>query len=240
MKRLGVLGGMGPLATAYFLELVVQMTEAKTDQKHIEMILYHCPTIPDRTGYMLGKTKESPLPVMEKIVRWLTGQGAEYLAIPCITAHFFYKELEKAAGIPIIHIVKEAAEYLSLFGIRKVGVMATDGTIGSGLFQEELHRWGIECILPDQKNQQYVMELIYQGVKAGKSIEIEKFYAVQQYLRQEGAECILLGCTELSLIKRDYSVLAGSLDVMEVLARKAVLFSGAKLKGEYQCLITDG
>ncbi|MBO5279367.1 MAG: aspartate/glutamate racemase family protein [Lachnospiraceae bacterium] len=237
-KRLGVIGGLGPLATAYFFELVIQMTDAETDQEHVEMMIYNRPSVSDRTRFILGKSGENPLPDMIEMGQWLTEQGADIIAIPCITAHYFHKELTEAIAAPIIHVVKETAEHLAAYGIKKAGIMATDGTVCSGLFQQELEKKQIECVLPDEKHQAFVMSLIYEDVKAGRPIEPDKFEAVSDYLRRQGAEVMILGCTELSMIKRDYDIGAGYLDAMEILARKAVLLSGAALKGEYQCLIT--
>lgn len=237
-KRLGVIGGLGPLATAYFFELVIQMTAAKVDQEHVEMLIYNRPAIPDRTSYILGESKENPLPEMIETGQWLVEQGAEVIAIPCITAHYFHKELTEAIAAPVIHIIRETAAHLAAYGIKKAGIMATDGTVCSGLFQKELEDCGIDWAVPDKRNQQYVMELIYEDVKAGRPIELEKFSSVTAYLREQGAEVIILGCTELSLIKRDYAIGSGYLDAMEVLARQAVLCCHADLKGEYQCLIT--
>ncbi len=238
MKRLGVIGGLGPLATAYFFELVVRMTEAESDQGHVEMIVLNYPSVPDRTSYIMGNTKESPLPAMISMGQQLAGLGVEYIAVPCITAHYFHKELTEAIYVPIIHIVEETAEHLSYYGIRRAGIMATDGTVRAELFQREFFKWGIEGILPDGEHQKLVMDLIYRDVKAGKPVEMDKFGRVSEYLRKNGAECIILGCTELSLIKQKGHLGAGYLDAMEVLARKSVLVSGACLKGEYQCLIT--
>ena len=238
MKRLGVIGGLGPLATAYFFELVVRMTEAETDQEHVEMIILNDPSVPDRTSYVIGNSSESPLPAMIGMGQQLAALGAENIAIPCITAHYFHKELMEAIHVPIIHIVEETAEHLSYYGIRRAGIMATDGTVQSELFQRELFNWGIEGVLPDKEHQSYVMDLIYQDVKAGRPVEMDKFDKVSECLRENGAECIILGCTELSLIKREGRLGAGYLDAMENLARKSVLVSEACLKGEYQCLIT--
>lgn len=235
---MGVIGGLGPLATAYFFELVIQMTEAQTDQEHVEMIIYNCPQIPDRTRYIVGESQDNPLPAMSEVGRRLVRQGAGLIAIPCITAHYFHQELTEAISAPIIHIVEETAEHLRANGIQAAGIMATDGTVQSGLFQDGLERRGIRWLLPDRQRQQYVMELIYQDIKAGRPVELEKFREVSCCLRSRGAECVILGCTELSLIKREFPLEAGYLDAMEVLARKAVLMSGAELKGEYECLVT--
>ena len=166
-KILGVIGGLGPMATAYFLQLVTQMSDAVTDQEHIEVLIHSKPQIPDRTRFILGKSTESPLPDMLKVGRQLTGLGAQVLAIPCITAHFFQGVLEKEIGVPVINAIVETAEYLRQEGIVRAGLMATDGTVQSRLFQDTFAPYGIEVVTPDEENQAKVMHLIYRNVKAG-------------------------------------------------------------------------
>ena len=235
---LGVIGGLGPIATSYFMELIIQMTKADCDQQHIDMIVYNCPSIPDRTSYILGKSKDSPLPRMIEIGKALAKQGASAVAIPCITAHSFHDELTGEIPLPIINIVEETAEHLKQNGVTKVGIMATDGTVKSRLFQRYFESRGIEAVLPDKEQQQAVMELIYDNVKANCEVDIEKFHAVGSDLKAKGAEAVVLGCTELSLIKRDYPIGKGYIDAMEVLARASILRMGKALKEDYQCLIT--
>lgn len=237
MKRLGVIGGVGPMATAYFYQLMIQMTDAASDQEHIEVLIYSKPQIPDRTRFILGKSTQSPVPDMVDAGGVLARQGAEIIAMPCITAHYFQKELEEAIGIPIINALEETAEYLKRRGYERVGIMATDGTIESGILQNTLEEYGMQGIIPTPANQAKVMHLIYDNVKAGKPIELALFEEVEKELFAQGAQVILLGCTELSLIKRDFALAPGFLDVMEVLARKAVLSCG-NLKKEYEELIT--
>ena len=143
MKVLGVIGGLGPMATAYFLQLLTQMTDAATDQNHIEVLIHSKPQIPDRTQYILGKSKESPVADMVEVGAALTKQGAQVLAIPCITAHFFQKELEETIGVTIINAIEETAAYLQKRGYQRIGIMATDGTIESGIFQQALEAHGM-------------------------------------------------------------------------------------------------
>lgn len=237
MKVLGVIGGLGPMATAYFLQLLTQMTDAAADQNHIEVLIHSKPQIPDRTQYILGKSKESPVADMVEVGAALTKQGAQVLAIPCITAHFFQKELEETIGVTIINAIEETAAYLQKRGYQRIGIMATDGTIESGIFQQALEAHGMQVVTPTEENQMKVMHLIYNNVKAGKPLEFALFEEVAKELFGQGAQVILLGCTELSLIKKDFSLAPGFLDVMEVLAQKAVL-SCASLKEEYEELIT--
>lgn len=236
MKVLGIIGGLGPMATAYFLQLITQMTDANYDQEHIEIMIHSKPQIPDRTNYILGKSQENPVLDMIKMGRNLMKQGAEVLAIPCITAHYFQRELENDIGIPIINAIEETSLYLQEHNISKVGIMATDGTIESKIFQRELEGRGIEVIIPSKEKQKKVMYLIYDNVKAGKSMDKKVFDEVSQELLVQGAQVILLGCTELSLIKRDLCMNHNYLDVMEILARKSVIACG-KLNPKYEELL---
>lgn len=236
MSVLGIIGGLGPMATAYFLQLITEMTDASCDQEHIEILVHSKPQIPDRTSYILGKSEENPVTEMIRIGKKLSEQGAEVLAIPCITAHFFQREMEDALGVPIINAIEETALYLKEHNVSKVGIMATDGTIESGIFQHELERKGIEVIVPSKENQKKVMYLIYENVKAGKPMDKTVFDNIGFELFGKGAQVILLGCTELSLMKRDFSIKRNYLDVMEILARKSVVTCG-RLNAEYDELL---
>ncbi len=236
---LGVIGGLGPIATAYFMELVISMTQAQTDQEHLDMIVYSTPSTPDRTAYLLGSSGESPLPKLLCAGRGLRQAGVSYIAVPCVTAHSFLPQLEQELGIPVIDGVREAAVYLRGRGITRVGILATSGTMATGLLHRELLQQGIAPIVPEADGQQAVMQLIYGCVKAGRPVELESFHRLSRQLRDRGAQVILLGCTELSLIKRDYVLGPGYLDVMEVLAQKAVTLCGKPLKEAWQELITQ-
>ena len=193
MKKLGILGGLGPMATAYFFQLIIEMTQAGTDQEHIESIIYNCPSIPDRTQFILGKSSRSPLPSMIEIGQKLACEGVSVIAVPCITAHYFHKELTNAISVPVIHGIVETASYLKQKNIKKAGIMATNGTVQTMLFSKEFEKKGIECIYPSTVCQSYVMELIYNNIKAGLTAEMDKFYAVSRELTSFGAEVILLG-----------------------------------------------
>ena len=237
-KILGVIGGLGPIATAHFMELVINMTDVDRDQEHLPMIVYNMPFIPDRTAYILDNTKENPLPKMLEIGRTLQEQGADCIAVPCVTAHYFMDSLEDGIRTPLINGVRETVAHLKENGITKVGIMATDGTIRSGIFRKELENQGLVAIAPSTDAQKDVMHLIFNNVKAGKPAEMDRFLSAAEDLRKQGAEAIILGCTELSLIKRDHKLGPGFIDAMEVLARQSVLSCDKPLKKEYNCLIT--
>ena len=237
-KVLGVIGGLGPIATAHFMELVINMTEVDTDQQHLPMIVYNAPYIPDRTAHILDNSQPSPLPDMLKIGQTLQSQGAACIAVPCVTAHYFMDKLEQEIHVPIINGVRETVAHLKENGVKKVGIMATDGTVRSGIFHRQLENQGMTPIAPTAAAQADVMHLIFNNVKAGKPAEMDRFFAAAADLRSQGAEAIILGCTELSLIKRDHPIGAGFIDAMEVLAQQSVLVCDKPLKQEYHCLIT--
>jgi len=237
-KLLGVMGGLGPLATTYFMELVISMTDADCDQDNVDMIVYNFPSIPDRTGFILGSNLRSPLPGLLTVGHALSRQGADFIAIPCMTAHYFYEELKAGISARIINGVQETVDHLKENGVTAAGIMATDGTISSNLFVRELIEAGILPVLPSQQRQEDVMHLIYRNIKAGKPVEMDRFRAVEKELRSKGAQVIILGCTELSQIRRDNELNPGFLDAMQVLARSAILACGGKLKDPYHCLIT--
>ena len=238
MKSLGVIGGLGPMATAYFLELTVRMTDAARDQDHLEVTILARPSIPDRTACILGQSAESPVPMMAEAAKTLEALGASCIAVPCVTSHYFFGELQKAVHIPFIHLVKETAAHLKENGVQKAGILATTGTVATGLFQQALEAEGIRWAVPDQDGQEKVMHLIYENVKAGLPPELPLFEEVCAGLRKKGAECMILGCTELSLIKRDFPVGAGVLDVLEVLAKCSVEYCEKPLRKEYKRLIS--
>lgn len=229
-KKLGVVGGMGPAATAYFYELLTTMADAGADQEHIETFIISRPTIPDRTAFIMGKSDESPVPQIIESGRMLAVLGAELIAIPCVTTHFFFEELASGIEVPLINVITEMAEHLLRTGVKRAGLMATDGTISSRLFDNELESRGIRSVVPSERMQALVMDLIYNRVKANKPCDINEFIRVADELRENGAEAIVLACTELSLIKRDFSLIGGYVDALEVLAGSSLELCGGAVR----------
>lgn len=236
--RLGVIGGLGPMATAYYMELMIRMTDAKRDQDHPEVIIMNVPSIPDRTAFILGKSQADPCGPMVELGRQLKGLGCSVVATPCVTAHYFHETLQEQIGLPVIHVIRRTAELLRQAGIRRVGLMATDGTVCSGIFQRQVEEQGMELVLPSEAGQKGVMTLIYDQVKAGIQPDMELFAAIRDDLRCSGAEVIVLGCTELSLLKKAQDLGDGILDALEVLAKESVLACGKAVKPEFDRLFT--
>ena len=232
-KVLGVLGGVGPLATIYFADLVIKMTQADTDQEHIAMVILNHSSIPDRTEYILDKSKPNPLPVMIRDAKVLEEDDCDYIVIPCNTAHYFYEEIQKSVSVPIINILEETVKYCekTVPNIKKIGVLATDGTIKSNAYQNIIEKHSLECAVPSAEDQKSLMNIIYNQVKAGKEVDIFEFQRIIGELKKQGCDAVVLGCTELSIIKKDFDISrADIVDSMECLARASILACGKKLK----------
>ena len=238
MKTLGILGGMGPMATAYLLELIIQMTDAKTDQDHLRVALLNNPQVPDRTAHILDNTQPSPLPVLRRMAQTLEGLGAGVLCAPCVTSHYFFGELQKSVGVPFVHMVEETARELREAGKTKAGILATTGTVKTRLFQQALESRGLAWAVPSGQGQELVMSLIYEDIKAGRPVNLGKFRRASDELFDQGCDCVILGCTELSLVKRDTALGHGYLDALEVLSKGCVKACGAPLKETYRQLIS--
>ncbi|MBO4289859.1 MAG: aspartate/glutamate racemase family protein [Lachnospiraceae bacterium] len=238
-KTLGVIGGLGPMATAYFLELVTKMTKAASDQEHLHVLIDSEPRTPDRTGFLTGEKTEDPFPWLLKGGRNVKAMGAEVLAMPCNTAHAFYDRLQAELQLPFVHLIRETALVLREAGVENIGLMATEGTVKTGLYQRELERFGIRTAAPDAELQKQVHHVIFQNVKANLPPEMDRFFAVRDELFRQGAQVIVLGCTELSVVKKIGNIGPGFLDAMEVLAAKSVTACGAELAAGYERLISE-
>lgn len=238
-KTLGVIGGVGPLSTAYFMEVLINMTDVKTDQEHIDMIVLNDCKIPDRTAYILDNTKENPIIFMKEDAKKLESLGCDLIATPCNTAHYFIDELQSVVDIPIINMIEETALELKKQEVSKVGIMATTGTINTNLFQTALQKQGITPIVPNEENQENVMSIIYDQVKAGKPIDLNKFKSVVGELRLDGCERIILGCTELSVLKKEYALNDFYVDSLEVLAEVVIKFCDKPVVGQISSIKFD-
>ena len=232
-KILGVLGGLGPLATIYFADLVIKMTDADIDQEHIDMMILNHPSIPDRTAYILNPLSPNPIPYMVDDAQRLEKNGCDYIVIPCNTAHYFYDEIQKNVNVPIINIIEETVKYCEreIPNLKKIGILATEGTIASRAYQNIVEKHGYECVLPSEYDLRSLMNIIYNGVKAGQKVDIYEFQRIIGEMKKQGSDAIVLGCTELSIIKRDFDIdRSDVVDSMECLARASILACGKKLK----------
>ena len=222
MERvIGILGGMGPLATAELFRRIVEKTPAKRDQEHPRIIIYNDPKIPDRTAFILGKG-EDPRPALVEGARKLESWGVDFIIMPCNTAHFFAEDIRRAIKVPLVSMVDATAERIAGMGLKKVGLLATDGTIKGLVYHRSLLRRGIGIAVPDEEDQELVMKGIYDGVKAG-NLELGRRLllgvAERLQLRVDG---IIAGCTEVSVALRPGDLTVPLIDPLDVIAEKAV------------------
>ena len=222
--RLGVLGGMGPQATNTFYQYVIDRTDARTDQEHVNALILSDSGVPDRTQAILG-TEEQREAVYQRLLadaRLLEGAGCTVIAVPCNTSHFFLDRVQQQIHIPILHMIREAAQVLTAQGRRRPGILATDGTIQTELYQKEFAAAGIQAVVPTPQAQKLVMSLIYDDVKAGRDGDPEKFAAIHRELLAQGCDCGVLACTELSVFASQHHLSSFYLDAMAVLAERSV------------------
>ena len=224
-KTVGIIGGMGPLATADLFKKIVVNTKANKDQEHIKILIDNNTDIPDRTEAIINNGK-SPLPQLIKSAVSLWVMGAEILAMPCNTAHYFISEIQKNVDIPILNMIEVTGDALLERGIKTVGLLATEGTINSGIYQDVFGKKGIEIIVPSKKEQTVISDLIYKGVKAGdRDYDASSARDVMESILQRGAETLVLGCTELpvavDIYKLDYHVCDPTLELAKAVIREA-------------------
>lgn len=232
----GVIGGVGPQATAYFLDMVVRLTQADRDQDHLDMVVLNHASIPDRTAFILGQSEENPGPVMADDARRLAAFGVEFLVLPCNTAHHFTQEIEAAVDVPLVNIVAETVAEVRrrVPDLDAVGLLATSGTVSAGVYQRAIEAAGARTILPDEHGQASLMRIIYEQVKAGRPVDVEEFRGLVARLRDQGAQAVVLGCTELSVVAADFDLLAqdaGIVDSLDVLARRTIERAGGTVRG---------
>lgn len=217
-KIIGVIGGMGPLATVNFYEMLISMTKVENDQEHPRVIIDSNPKVPDRTKAIL-ENAPSPAPVIIETAKTLQAAGADFLGMPCVTAHHFYEEIQAAVDIPLIHMIRETAEqYSSKYMGKKAGLLSTSGTIKAKIFQKAFPPQAI--LTPDEETQSnLVMKAIY-GVKGG-DVAASKPMIMQaaEKLIADGAELLIAGCTEIPLILKTEDIPVPLLDPVVVLAK---------------------
>lgn len=227
MGKLGVIGGMGPEATAFFYEEVIEHTDASRDQEHLDMVIISQASMPDRTHAILTGNDARLLEVMREDARALEALGCTCIAIPCNTSHFFYDQIQSFTSVPIIHMPREAVrEAVRARGARRIGVMGTDGTVRSGVYERECEALGAECVVPSPGRQADVMSIIYDNVKAGHPADMGRFSLVVDELVRRGCDAVILACTELSVVRRRQGAPEVCLDAMDVLVREAIVRSG--------------
>ena len=231
-KILGILGGMGTIATAHFFKVLAERVRAEKDQDYPRIIIDNNPNIPDRTAAITGRG-ESPVDEIVISLKNLESAGAQVIAMPCISAHYYYDEIAGSIAVPLINMIEETYKvYLEKISGKIVGLLATTGTVVSGnflrFFPEEI------MVFPDEYSQEnLVMEAIYgeKGIKIGE-VDYPKSLLIQAAteLINKGAEAIIAGCTEVSVILKNEDLPVYYLDPIIILAEASILKAGYQLK----------
>ncbi len=235
-KTIGILGGMGPEATAYFFELIIKKTKAEKDQEHIKIIIYNNPEVPPRTDSILHNDP-GPIPYLVEGISVLEKAGADFIVMPCVTAHYYYDEILAQKRVSFVNILDETLLYVmrEMPKVKKVGLIASSGTLKSKLFHDVFGREGIEVMTPGKKEQDRVMEAIFgkNGIKAGFTSGRPKEIIVKAAgaLIGRGAEAIIAGCTEVPLVLKAEDIPVPLIEPLEILAEVSIVKAGYELRG---------
>lgn len=232
MKELGILGGMGPLATANFYERIVLNTKADKDQEHIKTMIISDTDIPDRSTVIMNNLDHSLLlDVVKEDLKLFEAAGVQRISAPCNTFHYFYDEVQALTNIKIINMIEETIKYIDSKDAKRIAVLASKGTISSGVFEKYAIKYGIETVQLDESTKDFLMDTIYETKASGKT-EFPEFLKLVEDLNKDGAEIIVVACTELSLIEGLDKYSDIMVDSMDVLVRESITQLGYKLNSK--------
>lgn len=226
----GVIGGNGPAATALFQDVLVQLTAATRDQDHLDLVVLVHSSQPDRTARILDASAPDPGPVLARDAARLDALGTAFTVIPCNTAYHFLPTIMAATSQPVLSIVEEtarAAVEAAPTGSARVGLLVTDGTRTAGVYENVLDSLGAQSVYPGKHDQELVMSVIYDGVKAGGPVDVAGLEGVIDRLL-EVSDVVVLGCTELSVVyaQQRWQDRARVIDSIESLARATLVRAG--------------
>lgn len=229
-KKLGVIGGLGSKATAYFFNQLVDLTEAHNDQEHIELLIHNHPQIPDRTAYIIGASDDDPMPYLLEDAKTLIAAGCEFIYVPCNTAHYFINQFEEALKARFVHMIDETVTHVKKLGHQKVLLLATTGTIQTRLYQEAFTAQSVVCEVLPEHLQHDLMCLIYDKIKSGYDVNESEIQPFIDFAQQHDVDAIILGCTELSLLKTNLQLSEFYIDAMECAIRACIKRAGKEVK----------
>ena len=231
-KTIGILGGMGPLATADLFRKIVTMTKAGCDNDHIRIYIDDNASIPDRTAAILSGGKD-PTPIMADSLKKLEACGADCIIMPCNTAHYFLPRLQAMTEVPFLSMLEATAKTCAkTFPGKTAAILATKGTLATGLYEEALKSQNVPYLVPDADEQDALMRVIYEGVKADAAPEAYRkdMESVMETLAAKGADYFILGCTELPVAADLLGLTQPMIDPTTELAKAAITFCGYELK----------
>jgi aspartate racemase len=207
------------------MKKIILATPASKDQEHIPMLVDNNSQIPDRTKAIMGQGA-SPAPEMVKTAKRLMMAGADFIIIACNTAHYFLPEILPQISIPVLSIIDVTTNSALEKGFKSVGLLATTGTVSTGLYQKKLEARGIQCITPPTDKQHLIDDMIYQGVKANnENYDTRAVKELLAEMQNAGAEAFILGCTEVPVAVSMYKLQGEFIDATDELAKAAIRFA---------------
>jgi aspartate racemase len=232
---LGIIGGLGPLVGAHFLSLLFEMTDAVADADYPDLLLSSLSSTPDRTAYLLDARAPDPTPALLRAARSLSDGGADLLLLLCHTAHAFLPDLRARVSVPILDLVSLGVSAAAEAGVRRLGVLCSEGTVRARLYDAAAAFFGIQVLYPPPSVRRDLHAFIYHRLKSGSAGGEGALLAAALSLADGGAEGILLGCTELSLPAATgaVSLPLPCLDPLYLLAFRAMVLCGKKIKEAY-------
>jgi len=224
-KIIGILGGMGPASTADFFTKLVKITKARNDNEHARVLIYNNPLIPDRTESILAGG-DSPVPMLIDGIAALCNMGSQIIAIPCNTAHYYYHEIVNASSVPVLNILEETVSAVIRRGYKRAALLATAGTYRSGIYQKAFSNSIASIIMPDENDQKFFFNLAYKVKEKDNNYDKNSLIIRLNKLRNAGAECFVLGCTEIPMAFAYMGIDDDIIDSSLELARAALLSAG--------------
>jgi aspartate racemase len=223
-KIVGILGGMGPEATIDLFAKIVKATEAKNDEDHLRIIIDNNPKMPSRLDAIL-KGGPTPVPAMVATAKNVERAGADFIIIAANTAHWFHGDVQKAVKVPVLNMIEETVNWTRrcLPEVETIGLLATTGTIKTGMYHEAFKKAGVKVIAPTDQDQEKVMASIM-GFKYGEPVSVTqgKMVQVAELLLATGAEGLVMGCTEIPIILEGYVSPVPLIDPNQIVAEVAV------------------
>lgn len=222
LYKLGIIGGMGPEATVDFYHRIIKHTVANKDQDHIDIVILNHASIIDRTYALQNGKKQKLLNYINEDIKIMEQLNVKNIAIPCNTCHTILDKIQSGTNIPIINMIEETVKYIdeNRKKYKKIGIMATDGTILSGMYQNFFDSYNLCLHAPHKEIQAQIMDIIYKDVKAKGVYDVEKFQKILTYFFQNGCDHVILGCTELSGFKDKFKPYV--IDPMDYLVKASI------------------
>ena len=233
-KTIGILGGMGPLATVDMFMKLVNLCDCQTDQEHPRVLIDSNTNAPDRSPAIL-RGGPSPLSDMVRSALTLERGGADMLIMACNTAHYFYDDIVPYVRIPFLNMIEETAKAVQEKGYTTVALMGTDGTAKSGIYQRQFEKLGIRVLTLNERDQVITLDMIHKAVTAGlKTWDTTEITRIVADFAAAGAQAVIMGCTELPVAFSQYNIetCLPTIDPTEIVARSAIRFVGVKVRGE--------